>query len=299
MQRLDRIASHVVGGDDLESSVSPLWSAKRLSGALGVEVTGVDLRTVMGDPRSMQEIQRLLNEHLLLCVRGQTELSPAEQLRFTEYFGPCQDHPLGSRKGQPRPEGVPEVVMIIQNIGKGTVRNDIWHSDLSCMEKPVAYTVLRSVCGTPGLGDTCFSNQYKALDTLSAGMRRIVEGIGRAVHNSKHFEGPDAKETFTKSQPDTLHPLLRTHPLTGKRALFLAGNFIERFENMSVSESTPILDALIAHSTKPENVYRHRWMEGDLVMWDNRCTMHYAVFDYPPEHKRFIYRTTANGERPF
>lgn len=295
MRRSHRILANIC----TSAQLSPLWNSTRLSGALGVEISGTDIRRVMKDGNSMKEIQRLLNEHLVLCVRGQSDLTPQEQVSFTERFGACTEHPLGSRKGQARPEGVPENVMIIQNVGKGTVRNDIWHTDLSCMEAPVAYTILRSVHGTAGFGDTCFSNQYRALESLSPGMRRMVEGIGRAVHNSKHFEGPDALEKFTKSQPDTPHPLLRTHPLTGRKALYLAGNFIERFENMSAAESKPILDTLIAHSTRPENVYRHRWSEGDLVIWDNRCTMHYAVFDYPPEHKRLIYRTTANGETPF
>merc|ERR1712039_1107083 len=101
----------------------------------------------------------------------------AEQVQFTEFFGACKEHPLGSRKGQARPQGVPENVMIIRNVGKGTVRNDIWHTDLSCMEVPVAYTILRSVQGTAGLGDTCFSNQYKALEALSPERRRLVDSI--------------------------------------------------------------------------------------------------------------------------
>merc|ERR1711879_772176 len=164
-------------------------------------ISGLDIREAIKGHTSMAEIRRLLDENLVICVRGQTELTPAQQVKFTEYFGAVEEHPLGSRKGQARPEGVPDNMMIIQNIGKGTVRNDIWHTDLSCMEEPVAYTVLRSVHGTAGFGDTCFSNQYRALETLSPGMRRVVEGIGRAIHNSKHFEGPEALERFTKSQP--------------------------------------------------------------------------------------------------
>ena len=120
-----------------------------------------------------------------------------------------------------------------------------------------------------------------------------------AIHNTHHFETATRMENFTKSRPDTRHPVIRTHPHTRRKALYLAGNFIDRFDGMGRNDSKRVLSELITGATSMDNVYRHRWAQDDVVMWDNRVTMHYAVFDYPPGMRRELHRTTAAGERPF
>merc|ERR1712039_313611 len=212
-----------------------------------------------------------------------------------------EPHPLGSRADS-HPADIPHEVMVVQNTMSkqrtGTVRNDIWHTDLSCMERPVGLSMLRALeVPPPGWGDTQFANMQKAWETLSPSLRQTVAWMN-AVHNTAHFESADRKEKFTSSA-SSIHPVVRTHPKTGRHALYLAGNFIHHFEGMTRADSLPLLQTLIAHSTRPENVYRHRWQQGDFVIWDNRAAMHYGVFDYEPGQPRTLHRTTTTGEKPF
>lgn len=232
-------------------------------------------------------------------------MTPESQIAFTQHWGAVEPHPLGSRADS-HPADMPRNVMVAQNTmknntvtsGKGTVRNDIWHSDLSCMSEPVGLSVLRAVeLPPPGWGDTMFANMQNALDTLPSSLHEQVDSLN-AVHNTAHFEGAGRKEAFKKSSSN-LHPVVRTHPKTRRNALYLSGNFIHNFEGMTHEKSRDLLKTLIDHATMPENVYRHRWHPGDLVVWDNRATMHYAVFDYRPGQPRVLHRTTSAGERPF
>ena len=148
-----------------------------------------------------------------------------------------------------------------------------------------------------------FCSMYRAAETLSPGMRRLLGGM-QAVHSgeatmrrAQQEQGTDALPVASVPPP-RVHPVLRTHPGTGRRALFVNPHFTESFAGMTKEESAPMLDYLTEHSTRPENVYRHRWAVGDVVIWDNRCTMHYAVRDYDDTVYRKHHRTTASGERP-
>ena len=271
------------------------YTVEPLSSALGVEVVGLDLRSPL-DEATVDSISALLDEYLLVCFRGQAALGPEEQVAFTRRWGAVEPHPLGSREDI-HPEGIPKEVLVAQNRLKegDSVRNDIWHTDLSCMPKPVAYTALLGVdVPREGWGDTLFANTRRAYRGLSPGMKGVVDGL-RAVHNTMHFERAGKMENFTASA-SSVHPVVRTHPRTGEDALYLSGNFIDRFDGMTRGESGPLLDALIAHATDPVYTYRHRWRQGDLVMWDNRATMHYAVFDYTAGMPRTMHRTTAAGD---
>lgn len=276
------------------------FTATLLGPAMGVAVHGrQDLLASISDSE-FAEINRLFLEHQVVCIRNQT-VTPLEQIRFTERWGAVEPHPYGSRK-ESHPDGIPENIMVVRNTQKkgdaNTVRNDVWHSDLSCMEEPVAISVLHAVETTTGWGDTMFASGYKGYESLSPALRTIADGL-KGVHNTKFFERPDKPEKFTKSQPDTVHPVVRTHPKTGKKSLFVSENFMERFEGMTADESEPLKDMLIKAITKPEHVYRHRWHSGDVVIWDNRCVLHYGVFDYDYRLKREMRRTTAAGDRPF
>ena len=148
-----------------------------------------------------------------------------------------------------------------------------------------------------------FCNMYRAFESLSPGLQETLLRL-RALHNGDAIRKRNEAEPGTDSPqitdvpPPACHPVVRTHPDTGRRALYVNPFFTERFEDMTVDESRPLLDYLAAQATKPENVYRHAWRAGDLVMWDNRCTMHYAVRDYDESLPRRMHRTTAGGDRP-
>lgn len=275
-----------------------MLETRRLCGALGAEVRGVDLSKPLGEDVARSLVDAF-HERLVLVFRGQS-LDPAAQIAFTRLFGEPQEHPLRTRASV---EGFPEVLIIETRPGRIGARNDYWHSDISHAECPPAASILHALAVPDGLGDTMFCNMYRALDTLSPGMRRLLDGM-EAIHSAEatmrraEEKGTDALPV-ERAPPPLAHPVLRTHPHTRRRALFVNPHFTVSFAGMTREESAPLLDYLTAHSTPPENVYRHRWAAGDVVIWDNRCTMHYAVRDYDATVHRRHHRTTASGERPF
>ncbi len=275
-----------------------MMETRRLCGALGAEVSGVDLSKPLSNTTA-RDIVGAFHEHLVLVFRGQS-LDPAAQLAFTRLFGEPSEHPLRTRANV---DGYPEVLVIETRPGRMGARNDYWHSDISHQECPPSASILHSLAVPDGLGDTMFCNMYRAAETLSTGMQRLLDGM-EAVHSgeatmrrAEQEEGTDALRIDSVPPPAT-HPVLRTHPGTGRRALFVNPHFTVSFEGMTQEESAPLLDYLAEHSTRPENVYRHRWAVGDVVIWDNRATMHYAIRDYDDTIHRKHHRTTASGERP-
>ena len=272
-------------------------TVKPLSGTLGAEVTDVDLAGALDD-ELVGAIQQAFHQHLVLVFRGQT-LAPADQLAFTRLFGPVEPHPLASRRGV---EGHPEVLVFENKKGTPGARNDFWHSDISFAEKPPAGSVLYARTITEGCGDTMFCNMYHAYDELSEGMRRMLDGL-TAMHTSaplveRNRAAASDGRPITDVPPPVEHPVVRTHPETGRKALYVNPYFTSHFAAMTADESRPLLQFLHQHSTRPENVFRHRWREGDLLLWDNRCAMHYAVYDYDDTRPRLMNRTTAGGDRP-
>ncbi|MEQ8229357.1 MAG: TauD/TfdA family dioxygenase [Rhodospirillales bacterium] len=271
-----------------------------LTGAIGARVTGVDLSQEL-DAETFAAIRQALNEYLVLAFSDQ-DLTPAEQSRFSKLFGPAEPHPYGARVGVNNEN--PEVIVLETKPGRRGARNDFWHSDISASEKPPALSLLHARIVPEGRGDTLFCNMYRAFETLSPAMQQTLRGLD-ALHS------PDAIRQRNLAEPDTdspqipaglksfRHPAVRTHPETGRDALYVNTFFTVQFADMTVEESRPILDFLMDHATRPENVYRHRWQAGDFVMWDNRATMHYAVRDYDETMPRRMHRTTAGGDRPF
>ncbi len=268
-----------------------------LTGALGARVDGVDLAKPMDD-RLFKAVQQAFGDHLVLLFPNQS-LSPAEQVAFTSRFGAVEPHPLRSRRGA---EGFPEVLVIENQPGKPGARNDEWHSDITCSEKPPALSVLQALTVTEGRGATMFCNMYRAYETLSDGMRAMLDRLN-ALHSAESLvarnnePGTDALPIL-KTPPPASHPVVRRHPVTGRRALFVNPSFTIAFEGMSREESAPLLAFLYDHATRPENVFRHAWSQGDVLMWDNRCAMHYGVHDYDETMPRLMHRTTAAGDRP-
>jgi len=270
---------------------------KPLAGTLGAEVDGVDLSGPLDD-ELVAAIKRAFHEHLILVFPRQT-ITPGDQVAFTQLFGPVEPHPLSSRK---EIEGHPEVLVFENKKGTPGARNDFWHSDISFAEKPPVASVLYGRTITSGCGDTAFCNMYQAYDELSAGMRRMLDGL-TALHTSESLveRNRNAKTDglpIAETPPAVEHPVIRTHPETNRKALYVNPYFTSQFNDMTGEESRPLLDYLTARATRPENVYRHHWRQGDLLMWDNRCAMHYAVYDYDDSKPRLMNRTTAGGDRP-
>ena len=268
-----------------------------LTGGIGMEVSGVDLSQPLSTSAS-DAICSALYEHCALLFRDQ-DLAPAEQVQFTELFGPAEPHPLRTRPTVP---GFEQVLILENRPGRRGARNDYWHSDISHAPRPPSASILHARTVPEGRGDTQICNMYAAWQQLSEGMRQTLESLraehsGEATLRRAQEESTDAL-LIAEVPPPTLHPVARTHPHTGRKTLFVNPHFTTRFEHMTREESAPLLDYLVRQATRPENVYRHRWAAGDVLMWDNRCTMHYAVRDYDENMPRLMHRTTAGGERP-
>ena len=202
---------------------------------------------------------------------------------------------MGSRRGL---DDHPEVMVLENKPGHLGPRNDFWHSDISFDAKPPLGSILYAITVTEGRADTMFCNMYEAYEGLSVGLRTQLNGM-RAMHSAKQLvqEVPN-RLSVNVAPPAVPHPVVRTHPGTGRKALYVNPHYTINFENWSEDESKPLLDMLIEQATRHENIYRHQWQVGDVLMWDNRCAMHYAVRDYDDTMPRYLYRTTAAGDIP-
>lgn len=281
----------------LPASGTAPFSTRPLCGALGAEITGIDLSAPLDD-ETFNRLRQAYLDHLVLLFRDQS-LTPERQVAFTRRFGPVEEHPLRSRRGV---EGFPEILVLENRPGQPGARNDFWHSDISFAERPPLGSVLRAIEVPEGYGDTMFCNMYSAFEDLSPGLRNMLDGM-RAEHSGaplarRNNAGESDARPITEVPPAALHPVVRTHPESGRRALYINEYFTQNFEDMTVAESRPLIEYLCAHASRPENVYRHRWRAGDVLMWDNRCAMHYAVRDYDESMPRLMHRTTAAGDRP-
>jgi len=247
---------------------------RKMAGSLGAEVRGLDVAGGL-DPQTVKALREAFLQHQVIVLRDQT-LSPAQQVQFARYFGEPIVHPL-----YPSLPGHPELLEI-KNAGKKRSLTEIWHTDTSSLERPPAITMLHAKVIPEAGGDTMFANQYDAYEGLSSGLKTLVAGL-RAVHTS-------ASET-------NMHPVVRTHHETGRRALFVNAYFVRTFENMTEAESRPLLGFLFSVAASPEYTYRHAWSVGDLLMWDNRCVQHYAIHDYG-DARREMHRAMIEGDRP-
>ena len=269
------------------------------SAALGAEISGVNLATL--DDETFEEIHRAWLEHQVIFFRDQ-RITPAEQTSFAERFGELEAYPFIAPL-----EGHPFVIPIIKekdtrmNFGGG------WHSDMSYQEKPVKATCLYAIEVPARGGDTLFANMTAAYDALSEGMRDLIDGV-RGVFTAAKVHGQDGlyknadhpmamTKNAEKEQARHLHPIVRTHPETGRKALYLDLPHIERLENMRVHESAPLMEFLFNHGNQPRFTTRFRWGPGSLAIWDNRCVQHYALNDYAGE-RREMNRITVKGDVP-
>jgi taurine dioxygenase len=270
---------------------------RRLSAGLGAEISGVDLTRDI-DAATFAEIEAAWRAHLILLFRGQ-KLAHEQHIAFSRRFGPLDDHAAIPNFRDPvHPEILP-----VTNQEIGGRRQPVgrqWHSDLSTTLRPARGSLLRCEMMPVVGGDTMFTNMYLAYETLSEKLREIVEPL-HAIHDmtvARHSRGRDPEELAAarKRNPPVAHPIVRVHPETGRKALYVSEMTTTGIVGLTPEEAQPILEALYRHSVLPEFTYRHKWQVNDLVAWDNRCTMHLALSDYDIETPRKLYRTTLLGE---
>lgn len=270
-----------------------------LCGALGAELTGVDLSKDLSDD-VMAEIRRALNEYLVIFFRDQN-LTPDQQKNFGRRFGTLNIHPVYEPL-----EGHPEILPVVKEADALDNIGDTWHSDATFLPEPPMGSILYAREVPPFGGDTLFANMYLAYEMLTDGMRRMLTGMS-AVHSDAILTADNSERNATRSTKlkagklevkETVHPVIRTHPETGRKGLFINEPFTDRFEGMSKKESQPILEYLLNHIKSPQFTCRFRWQVGSIAFWDNRCTHHYALNDYHG-HRREMHRVTVNGDRPY
>ncbi|GAB4230096.1 MAG: TauD/TfdA family dioxygenase [Methyloligellaceae bacterium] len=272
-------------------------SVHPVAGALGAEIEGADLSQELSD-ETIAEIRQALLDHLVIFFRNQ-DITPAQHLAFAKRFGETVEYPLV--KGL---EGFPAIIPIVKLEHETVNFGGLWHSDTTYLEEPPMGSILLAREVPPYGGDTLFANQYLAYETLSEGMKKLLADLkGVSVSNT-----PKAMETRrerfkegAKVEPETVltatHPVVRTHPETGRKALYVNIGHTIRFEGMSEAESRPLLEYLFAHQVKPEFTCRFRWEPGSIAFWDNRATQHNPINDYHG-FKRVMHRITLAGDRP-
>lgn len=270
-----------------------------LAGSLGAEIFGVDLSKELSQ-EVFSEIHRAYLEYQVIFFRDQ-ELTPEQHIAFARRFGELNIHPIY----EPLP-GYPEILPVVKEKDATDNIGDSWHSDVTYLDKPPMGSLLYAREIPPFGGDTLFADMYLAYETLSDGMKKMINGL-KAVHSDAYLTAASKdrnKSRSTKLRDDiaeaaeAVHPVVRTHPETGRKLLFVNVPFTERFEGMTKEESRPLLDYLLKHAARPEFTCRFRWQIGSLAFWDNRCCHHYALNDYQG-YRREMHRVTVEGDRPF
>ena len=275
-------------------------NVRPIASALGAEISGVDLARPM-ESEVFAEIETALRDHLVIFFRDQ-DLSPDQQVSFASRFGPVGRYPFA----EPLADH-PEVVAIVKEPEQRTNFGGMWHSDTAYLERPPLGTLLYALEVPPMGGDTLFANMYMAYEALSDGMRALLAGL-RAVNSAGKDQGVVrgahlAQGTAMRGRGldnmtlEAEHPVVRTHPATERKALYVNRAHSTRFAGMSEAESRPILEFLFDHGKREEFTCRFRWTAGALALWDNRCTQHYPLNDYHG-HRRVMHRVTIEGDQP-
>ena len=270
---------------------------RRLAGALGAEVSGVDLRGPLADEQAA-ELRRAWLEHLVIFFRDQP-LTPAQYMAFAQRFGEPVEYPMV--KGI---EGFPRIIEVKKLEHERVNFGGIWHSDTTYLERPPMASMLLAREIPPWGGDTLFANMYLAYETLSDGMKRVLDGL-KAVNSSTKADASKTREDRIKTdgregaRSDFVaeHPVVRTHPETGRKALYVNLGHTVRFAGMTEEESAPILSYLFQHQVRPEFTCRFVWQPGSIALWDNRCAQHNPINDYHG-YRRVMHRITLAGDVP-
>jgi len=281
---------------------------KPVAGALGAEIGRVSLGRL--DDETFAEIKAAWLEHLVVFFRDQS-ITPEQQIAFAKRFGEIHHHPF--MKGM---DEYPDILEIIKEEGDTKAFGEVWHTDQMFNPKPAKATILYARETPDAGGDTLFANMYLAYETLSEPMKALLGGVktwnvgdrkklmdadkigitreGRYAGNEKmSAKLRDPGELVTEAA----HPLVRTHPETGRKALYIS-NHTQTLDGFKNAEARPIIDYLRAHAVEPEFTCRFRWQVGSMAIWDNRCTQHRALNDYPGKRRR-MHRITIAGDAPF
>lgn len=270
-----------------------------LSPALGALIGGVDLR----EPLSAEHrdgIEAALLQHQVLFFRAQP-LEPTQQARFAAQFGDLHIHPI-----YPNIPEQPEV-LVLDTAVTDVRDNALWHTDVTFMETPALGAVLSAKLLPPVGGDTLWASSSAAFEALSAPLQRMLEGLTATHDLARSFpeerfsltaDEREKLEAAKRKHPPVSHPVVRTHPVTRRKGLFVSEGFTTRINELTAAESDALLRFLFAHATRPEFTLRWRWQENDVAFWDNRITQNFAVDDYRPA-RRVMHRATILGDKPF
>jgi len=279
-------------------------SVRRTSAVLGAEIDGVDLRAL--EDSSFAAIHRAWLDHQVLLFRDQA-LSDEDLVAFSRRFGALDEAPV-QETGRRFVDGFPEIYVVsnvvqdgvaIGSLGSGEA---VWHTDMSYLPQPPKASVLYAIEVPEEGGDTSFCSMYAAWDELPAGLKRRVADL-RVKHDGTYNSGGYLRQGVAptgdpRTSPGTVHPLVLVHPETGRRALYLGRRRNSYIEGLPLDQSEALLDEVWMHATRDALAWRHRWRKGDLVLWDNRCTMHRRdAFD--PQARRVMHRTQIKGDAAY
>jgi taurine dioxygenase len=273
-------------------------SVTRLTPTIGAVVDGIRINEPLTDA-TIDDITRALAEHHVIFFRGQT-VSPQQHRDFASRFGTLHIHPI-----YPNHSEAPEIMVLDTDL-IDLQDNAIWHTDVTFSPTPPMGGVLVARVVPPNGGDTLWSSNIAAFEALSAPLQQFLQGLTATHSIAQSFPAerfgmtPEAQERLEKAKrtnPPVSHPVVRTHPVSGRKGLFVQDGFTTHLNELAAQESRALLTFLYAHSSKPEFVVRWKWSLGDVAFWDNRLTQHYATDDYRPA-RRVMNRATILGDRP-
>jgi taurine dioxygenase len=272
---------------------SPRLEIRKSTPNIGAEVFGLDLSQPLSD-QQFQAVHDALMDNLVLFFRDQ-KLTVEQHKAFGSRFGKLHVHPAAPGLIPNHPE-----IFVIQADEKSTrVAGEEWHSDVSCdLEPPMGSILYLTEAPPDGGGDTLFANMYLAYETLSAPVKKMLAGLTAIHAGERYYRGRYGFNDAGKTYPSSEHPVVRTHPATGRKCLFVNRVFTMRIAGLRKIESDAILEMLYRHIETPEFCVRFRWRADSVAFWDNRCTQHQALWDYFP-HKRYGHRVTICGDKPF
>ena len=267
---------------------------QKYSPNLGAIITGVDLSKEINEEQ-YKDIHKAFLDNQVLFFQNQNEIAPEVHLKLGKLFGELHVHPAA-----PSMPGYPEIFEIHAHKNSKVANGEFWHSDVSCDIEPPLGTMLQLHILPETGGDTMFSDMYSAYNELSDKYKSLLDGL-IAIHESEHlysgrYEDRGVNRDNIKT-PVANHPLIRTHPITGKKAIYVNRTFTTGIEGMNKNESSSILEFLFEHCEHVNFQIRYRWNKNDMAFWDNRCTMHRAIWDYWPNERKGR-RVTIKGDKP-
>ena len=281
----------------IPTEATAAFEVEQIGRHLGAEIRGLNLKVPM-DTKTFQAFEAALVEHKVLILRDQY-LTTAEHVAVSRQFGELEVHPF-------RPEGAfPEILVLDNHKDNPVLSTDVWHSDTTFRLRPTKYTILRCEIMPKTGGDTLWCDMTAAYEGLSDRFKRMINGLG-AVHDFQNFrvlfkKTPEDREKLRKMEelyPNPTHPVVRTHPVSGDKILYVNPQFTIRIAELNDDESRAILKVLFAQAHVPEYQFRLNWAPGTIVFWDNTSTQHYAANDYYPERRR-MERTAVIGDQPY